>query len=229
MTTKTYTFLFIFILATCMGCQDTTSSIAEAEVESQVLLTDFTANLWMPAAFTGEEIPKDELEFITEHSVDDQMKMTVLVQQARSWDAAHTEMQALLAESSELPDYIRKQRAAVFMLKAARTLDDITDDQREAIAEYAEILAEYRSPEAALMLESLQKLDGHWTDDQIQFAAARSLEGANLYLDKRYYCEECPAGKAASSTTHEAIQATTDAFVAELLSSVESLRMLAEG
>lgn len=229
MTIKTYTFLFIFILATCIGCQDTTSSISETEVESQqALLTDFSANLWMPAAFTGEEIPQEELEFISEHSIDDQMKMTVLIQQAPSWDAAHKEMQALLAESSQLPDYIRKQRGAVFMLKAARTLDDITDTQRQAIAEYAELLAEYRSPEAGLMLESLQKLEGHWSDEEIRFAAARSLEGANLYLDKRYYCEDCPAGKA-SSTAPEAIEATQDVFISELLGSVESLRMLAEG
>ena len=228
MTIKTYSFCFLLILATCMGCQDTTSSIAEAEVESHILLTDFTANLWMPAAFTGEEIPEDELKFITEHSVEDQMKMTVLLQQASSWDAAHKEMQALLAESSQLPDYIRKQRAAVFMLKAARSLDEITDAQREAIAGYTEMLAEYRSPEAAVMLESLEKLDGYWSQDQIRSAAARSLEGANLYLDKRHYCEDCPASKTAS-TAPEAVQATQDVFVKELLGSVKSLQMLVEG
>ena len=211
-----------------MGCQDTTSSIAEADVEQHTLLTDFSANLLMPAALAGKEISKEERTLIVKHSPEDQMKMSVVIQKASSWEAAHEGMKELLAESSELPDYIRKQRAAVFMLKAARSLESLNDAQREGIAEYTEMLAEYRSPEAALMLESLQKLEGHWSDEQIRFAAARSLEGADLYLDKRYFCEDCPANKAAASS-HEAIQTTQDVFMKELLGSVESLRMIVEG
>jgi len=226
MITKTYLSCFIVILAVCLGCEDTTSSISEAEAESQPLLTDFSANLLTPAAFTGEKVSEEERKFIVEHSIDDQMKMTELVRSASSWDTAHKGMQELLSEFSQLPDYIREQRAAVFMLKAARSLEDLTDAQREAIAGYTTKLAEYRSPEAALMLESLKRLEGYWSEGEIQFVASRGLEGADTFLNGRYYCEDCPAGKITTDPESE-VHETQDVFIKELLGSVEALRLMA--
>ena len=226
MTIKTNLSCLILILAVCLGCEDTTSSIAEAEADSQPLLTEFSANLLTPAAFTGEKVSEEERKFIVEHSIDDQMKMTELIRTASSWDTAHKGMQELLSESSPLPDYIREQRAAVFMLKAARSLEDLGEDQRKAIAEYTTMLAEYRSPEAALMLESLKRLEGYWSEGEIQYAASRGLEGADTFLNNRYYCEECPASKAAADSEN-AVHETQDVFVKELLGSVEALRLMA--
>lgn len=226
MTTKPFLSAFIVILAVFLGCEDSTSSLSEAEADSQPLLTEFSANVLTPAAFTGEKVSEEERKFIVEHSIDDQMKMTELIRTAPSWDAAHKGMQQLLSESSQLPDYIRRQRAAVFMLKAARSLGDLNDAQREAIAAYTTMLAEYRSPEAALMIESLKRLEGYWSEGEIQYAASRSLEGADTFLNNRYYCDSCPAGKVAADSQNE-IQETQDVFIKELLGSVEALRLMA--
>lgn len=210
-----------------MGCQESPSPISEADPVAQPLLSDFTAHLLTPSAFSGNGLSKAERSFIAKHSVDDQRKMSELIQQADSWEEAHQGMMDFLAESSELPDFIREQRAAVFMLKRTRSLGELSDVHREGMAVYVDLLAEYRSPEAALMLESLQKLKGFLPEEKIRYAASRSVEGADVYLNMKYYCDECPAAKLAASSDHSVVL-TQDVFIKELLGSVDVLRLLSE-
>ena len=217
----------LLVIATLFAaCQDSTSPVSGTDSDAAPMLTDFSAHILAPEAFTGGEISEEERAMIAQFSVEDQIMMTQLIQEAGSWMDAHNEMQKALRVSSRLPDYVREQRAAVFMLRAAGSLDELRDEEREGVAVYADLLAKHRSPEAALMVEALSLLDGYWTDDQIQVAAASSLEGANTFLENRYYCDDCPASKTNAGGS-EAIQHAQDAFITEILGSITQLSVLA--
>ena len=76
------------------------------------------------------------------------------------------------------------------------------------------------------MLESLKRLEGYWSEGEIRYAASRGLEGADTFLNNRYFCEDCPAGKTFADSENE-VHETQDVFVKELLGSVEALRLMA--
>ena len=227
MTVKKCTMGVIVFLVTLMGCQESSSPISEPEPTPEPLMSEFSAHLLTPEAFTGEKLPEADRQFIAEHSVGEHIKMSVLIHESATWDEAHEAMQAFLAEPSDLPNYIREQRAGVFMLKAARSVANLTDAQREGMMVYVDLLAEHRSPEAALVLEALNRLKGFLPEENVRYTAARVVEGADTYLDNKYYCETCPGNKS-EELTPEAVVETQNIFIQELLGSVESLRLLAE-
>lgn len=208
-----------------MGCQESPSPVSDPETGQRVVLLDLSAHLLAPGAFDGTGLSKEERTFIARASNDSQIRFVTLIQESATWEEAHEKVQGVLDSPSEIPDYVREQNAAVYMLKAAKSLERVGEEHLDAIGFYTDLLARHRSPEAGLMVRSLELLDGHWPEEKIRVAASRGLEGAEHYLDRHYYCEDCEAPKMLASQ-HEAIRQTQDVFLAEVLGAVEQLSAL---
>lgn len=227
MTFKQYTLCSVLTLLILWGCQESPSPISEVDPVSPSLMSEFTAHMLTPSAFSDDGLSRAERNFIAKHSVEDLRKMAEVVREFDTWEDIHEGMLSFLKEPSQLPNYIREQRVAVFMLRSARSLEDLTEYQREVMGMYIDMLAKYRSPESALVLESLRRLEGFWPEEKIRYAASRSVEGADTYLDLKYYCAECPAGKL-EAITGKSVIFTKDVFIREILGSIEALRLLSE-
>ena len=209
-----------------IGCSEGESPIADIPVSNQGILTDLTVHMLTPEAFTDQGLSKSERSDIAKNSHADYVLMAQIMQHSPSWEVAHEKMQAYLATPSESPDYLREQRAAVFMLKAARGMDNLSVSDKEALVGYIDLLAKHKSPEAAVTLQALQQVEGYLSEEKVRFVAERAVEGANTYLDSNYYCDNCPASKA-NKADNKIMAETQDAFIAELFSSIEILNRMA--
>ena len=113
----------------------------------------------------------------------------------RQMDAA---VQELLDRSTEIPEFEREQIAATYMLQMELTKGDaqVSNAKANVIASYLQMLLKHRNPDAALISASLERLENHWSEEEIQSAAQVAFNAAEDLLEAQASCEECGIDKA---------------------------------
>ena len=104
---------------------------------------------------------------------------------ADNWQDADGAVRKLLAEKSEVPQYIREQTAAQVMLRKWFSEGETTTEQQEALGYYTSLLIDNNNPQARTVEDALVRLEGYWDDQQIAEAAAKSAKAAEAYLAKQ--------------------------------------------
>ena len=218
---------YVLAIASWVGCQDSSSPVTDVNTSIKAPLLDMTAHIATPAAFDESTLSEEERRVIAIASKEAMVEFSEIIQGAPNWDKANTRVQTALATPSNHPQYIRDQTAAVYMIKAAKTLPYMSQTQLVALGIYTDMLAKNRSPEAGLLKHALQRLDGFWPEERLRSAAAGGLEGAEKFLDARYYCEGCTLDKQ-KQERHEAILQSQDVFITDVMNSVEYLKEMSQ-
>jgi hypothetical protein len=115
-----------------------------------------------------------------------------VVTTAATWQEADAGVRALLAEAEEPHiQYVREQSAAAIMLRARLLSGTPSPERADAIAYYTRMLVNNRSPEASLVAEALQKLEGHVDAAVLAEMADAAVASAEVYLAGQLDCEGC--------------------------------------
>jgi len=93
--------------------------------------------------------------------------------EGEDWAAADRRVRALLlAPSEDVPPHTREQVAATLMLDRHLLAAPPSPEALEALGHHTQALIDNRSPEASLVADALNQLQGHWSQARIQASAA---------------------------------------------------------
>ena len=114
------------------------------------------------------------------------------------------------------------------MLKHWLLEGDMNEGKQEAIAAYAGFLLENNSPQGALVLHTLKRLDGYWSEERIVEAAGATAERAESLVARKTSCEDCAAKQLVDALPRQ-IQSEHDLHLHQTMEAARELRAMSQG
>lgn len=145
-----------------------------------------------PEGFDMEALTDADRQDVLEALAPGTLAIRRAVADAAHWEAADEAVRELLAAADyhAARPYLG-QAAAKAMLEHRLLQAPPSPEQQAAVAFYAELLLEGRSPEAPLVLKALESLDGYWSASRRAAAAQQAATAAQVALQRRFECEGC--------------------------------------
>ena len=141
-------------------------------------------------AVNDDEVRKIDIEFSEIIVITDDIGYDI--EQINDWRIAHDMINAILKENSinkfkyYLEQIIANKMLSIHLLSVDATYDY---DRIEAVEFYTELLLKNNHPNAHIILDALEVLDGYWPYDRIIQAADDALLFAEEYLSKQNFRE----------------------------------------
>lgn len=147
-----------------------------------------------------------------------------IVEKATDWKAAHAAVQHSLLEFEDQPfAYHIQQSIANRMLALHLLAENSTQEMKEAIAFYTELLLKNKHPDSYVLSKAIDRLEGFWTTERRRAAAAEALRFTDSYLQKN----PCRACRENANIRMEDLSAR-ERKLYEMNSSLPSLKTLAK-
>ena len=211
--------ILVAFLITLMvaGCQEVPSSV----VESPARTLDFTVLVNDPEVFTNETAPLEVLKARAQANTAAMHTFYRLIaRETDNWREAHEEVQRELAASVESERFVREQTSAILMLKTYLLGEDANADKLDAIGYYTNLLIEHKNPEGPLLADALQRLQGHWSKEEVATAASQAMVGPEAFLARRL--------ERMSKHIGTDLRATDDLFLNEAEHALAQLREMSQ-
>lgn len=117
--------------------------------------------------------------------------MRAILKSTTSWQEANREVREQIASIAQDPyAFELEQFAAHQMLSKYLLRGEEVPEKKDAIAYYTELLLRNEYPDAEIISNALEALEGKWTRSQIARAAAQTAKHAREYL-KQNPCKPC--------------------------------------
>lgn len=161
-----------------------------------------------PDGYTESEDPEEQYAAFRSRA-EMRSEVRLAIGAASNWREAHAAVREALAAHDEVPDFEKEQYVATLMLQTHLLTGQATRSaaQLDAIGEYTDLLVDNRNPNALLVDEALDALDGHWPDQRVADRAEAAYRAAERYVEARTDCDECgldEARQASARRTHAA-------------------------
>lgn len=174
----------IVLSAAIVGCDVQDDADQGNDTEEALSDLDHVFRLGTPEAAEQDQTQEMSHEVLQQFST-----YTEAAKEASTLVKADQSLQDVLSDSSSVPRYMQEQLAALAMFihqigEGGFAEKKLTDDEVRVVGRYTEYLVENRSPEADFVLRGLERLRGHWSDEQIVEAAEVAAESArSTYVD----------------------------------------------
>ena len=210
-----------------VGCQEAPSSTASEEI--LLPSADYRVHIKSPELKEGETLSKQERKTRAEATLQAIRTFSAIMEETDGWQEAHKVVQRELAASSESFRYSREQTSALYMLRFKLLAGESSPEKLEAISYYTSLLVANGSPEGDVILKSLRKLEGHWTNEKIVATASQAAEATEAFLSKRFDCTDC-ASKATVAALHKRAGAAgqEDVFLSQAIGVLSQLREMSQ-
>lgn len=187
---------FLLLSLSLPGCEGTdlpSTPGPEAASATSAAFASINATLSVaPHPSESIPIPADQLREKNQAGLDARIEMNRLVATGH-WRNADAAVRSALAEPPEsvVTQHLREQIAAGLMLQAHLLPGNPGSERREALAHYTRLLVKGDSPEAGLILQALEALEGHIPEAERSALAAQSAAAATTYAARGLNCEGC--------------------------------------
>lgn len=153
-------------------------------------------NLGSPISFALSSFEQtDDADVLVTRSklaIEAQSEFYGLLMESTNWKEADRAVTTALTHHVDVADSdLREEVAAVMMLKLVLLQQDVTPEVQEAMSRYTTVLIDRRNPEAHVIADALERLQGYWTSEQIAEAAAVAFNIAEERLAVIYDCDGC--------------------------------------
>lgn len=185
----------------------------------------------MRSYFSPEAMPTtpDQRRAMGEASIFSLRETSRVLRTSSTWQEANARLRDLADEQS---DPLRRRFVESTSAYRMLTLDALTDDPSpealDAVGHHVEALVRHQSLEMPLIVDTLDRLEGHWPAERIARTAAAALATVEEHAARRAACDGCSSRTLSpkiESATREN-RATYDARSAE---AIDRLRALASG
>jgi len=186
-------FILLFSLTLIAGCESDSSVSTQESGEAPIEASEGTPNTFgQPPQMSKAE--REKASHLSDQSSVSKLEQLSkvgtrfrgIVKDASDWNEAHQKLRERLqgTENSPVPNYLREQIAALSMFRTVFTDwgTDLSEEQREAVGFYTELLVTNRSPESTFVLSGLEKVEGHWSDSKVaEYARIARRSAADTY------------------------------------------------